>query len=207
MNKHYTILGQMLGLISRSEFEKLVREHNTEHGAKGFRSWTQFVAMIFGQISNQHGLRSLIWGMNSQLSSWYHLGISNTKREIKRSTLAYANAHRSSNLFKAVFETLLGKAQSLKSSHGFRFKNPLYSMDSTIIALCMKLFPWADFRKHKGGIKLTVKLDHQGKIPCFAVESNAREHDSKKAREVPYHAGGSSLNQVGNSNSKPAASR
>jgi len=51
------------------------------------------------------------------------------------------------------------------------------------------LFPWADFRKGKGGIKLTVKLDHQGKIPCFVVESNAREHDSKKIREVPHSAG------------------
>jgi len=55
--------------------------------------------------------------------------------------------------------------------------------------LCLKLFPWADFRENKGGIKLTVKLDHQGKIPCFAVESNAREHGAKKAREAPYEAG------------------
>jgi putative transposase len=53
----------------------------------------------------------------------------------------------------------------------------------------LKLFPWADFREGKGGIKLTVKLYHQGKIPCFVVESNAREHDTKKVREVPYEAG------------------
>jgi putative transposase len=127
--------------------------------------------------------------MNSQRNGWYHMGITNTEQEIKRSTLSYANKHRNSNLFKAVFEHLLEAAQAVKEKHGFRFKNPLYSIDSTIIDLCLKLFPWADFRKGKGGIKLTVKLDHQGKIPCFVVESNAKEHDSKKISEVPYKAG------------------
>jgi putative transposase len=126
--------------------------------------------------------------MNNQQNGWYHLGI-NTKREIKRSTLSYANRYRDSNLFKAVFENLLEQAQFIKSAHGFRFKNPLYSIDSTIIDLCLKLFPWADFRKGKGGLKLTFKLDHQGKIPCFVIESNAREHDCRKIWEVPYEAG------------------
>jgi len=189
MNKYNTILGQMLDLISRFRFEKLVKEHKTEHGAKGLKSWTQFVAMLFSQLTSQHGLRSMEQGMNSQRNGWYHLGITNTEREIKRSTLSYANAHRSSDLFKALFASLLIHAQALKTSHGFRFKNPLYSIDSTTIDLCLKLFPWADFRKGKGGIKLTVKLDHQGKIPCFVVQSNAREHDTKKIREVPYETG------------------
>ena len=189
MNKYNTILGQMLDLISRSSFEKLVKEHKTERGAKGLRSWTQFVAMLFSQLTGQHGLRSMEQGMNNQRNGWYHLGITNTEREVKRSTLSYANAHRSADLFKALFAGLLIQAQSAFGSHGFRFKNPLYSIDSTTIDLCLKLFPWADFRKGKAGIKLTVKLDHQGKIPCFAVESNAREHDTKKVREVPYEAG------------------
>jgi len=189
MNKHNTILGQMLDLVSRSRFEKLVKEHKTEHGAKGLRSWTQFVAMLFSQLTGQHGLRSMEQGMNSQRNGWYHMGIANAEREIKRSTLSYANAHRSADLFKALFLSLLIQAQTQLGSHRFRFKNPLYSIDSTTIDLCLKLFPWADFRKGKAGIKLTVKLDHQGKIPCFVVESNAREHDTKKAREVPYEAG------------------
>jgi hypothetical protein len=185
MNKHNTVLGQMIALISRSRFEKLVKEHKTERGAKGLRSWTQFVTMLFSQLTGQHGLRSLEQGMNSQRNGWYHLGIRDRAREVKRSTLSYANAHRSADLFKAVFASLLIQAQSQPGRHGFKFKNPLYSIDSTTIDLCLALFPWADFRKSKSGIKLTVKLDHQGKIPCFAVESNAREHDTKKVREVP----------------------
>ena len=176
----------MLEFISRCRFEKQVKEHKTEYGAKGFRSWAQLVVMLYGQITNQHGLRSLEHGINSQKNCWYHMGIT---REIKRSTISYANANRDSDLFKAVFEQLLDEAQSVKGNHGFNFKNPMYSIDSTTIDLCLNLFPWADFRKGKGGIKLTVKLDHQGKIPCFIVVSNAREHDVKGIKEVPYSPG------------------
>ena len=189
MNKYNTILGQMIEVISRSRFEKLVKEYQTERGAKGLRSWTQFVTMLFGQISNQHGLRSLVQGINSQRGGWYHMGITDIEREVKRSTISYANAHRDSDLFQAVFESLLEQAQEGKGAHGMRFKNPLYSIDSTTIDLCLRLFPWADFRKGKGGIKLTVKLDHQGKIPCFAVMSNAREHDVNKLPEIPFSPG------------------
>src|SRR5215471_5742395 len=137
MSKHNTILGQMLDLISRSRFEKQVKEHQTERGAKGLRSWTQFVTMLFSQISGQHGLRSIEQGMNTQRNCWYHLGITNTEREIKRSTLSYANMHRDSNLFKSVFENLVCQAQSTESKHGFRFKNPLHSIDCSIVDLCL----------------------------------------------------------------------
>jgi hypothetical protein len=189
MNKVNTLLGQMLDLVSRSHFEKQVKEQKTEQGAKGLRSWVQFVSMLFGQLSGQHGLRSIEQGMNSQRNSWYHLGIANDSRAVKRSTLSYANNHRSSGLFKNVFEKILGEAQRLKTRHGFKFKNPLFSIDSTIIDLCLKLFPWADFRKGKAGIKLTDKLDHQGKIHCFLIESAAREHDAKQLEHVPVNAG------------------
>jgi putative transposase len=189
MNKHNTIFGQILQFISRSRFEKLVKLYKTEHGAKGLRSWTQFLAMLFGQISGQHGLRSIEKGMNSRKNGWYHVGITNTEREVKRSTLSYANTHRDAGLYKTLFESLVAEAQSMPNKHGFRFKNPLYSIDSTIIDLCLKLFPWADFRKEKGGIKLTIKLDHQGKIPCFAVVTDAREHDTKGIKKVPYNPG------------------
>src|SRR5215469_13613389 len=119
MNKHNTVLGQMLELISRSHFKKLVKEHKTEHAAKGLKSWTQFVAMLFAQISGQHGLRSIEQSMNSQRNAWHHMGIANTGRGVKRSTLAYANARRDPNLFRALFFCLLVEAQSRKASHGF----------------------------------------------------------------------------------------
>jgi hypothetical protein len=125
--------------------------------------------------------------MNSQRNSFYYLGIEGNT-EVKRSILSYANSNRSADLYKSLFETTLEKAQQKSASHGFRFKNPLYSVDAMTIDLCLKLFPWADFRENKGEIKLTVKLDHGGKIACFVAESNAREHDCKKIRSVPFTA-------------------
>ncbi|MDR1574936.1 MAG: DUF4372 domain-containing protein, partial [Treponema sp.] len=83
MNKLNTILGQLLALVSRSRFEKLVQQHKSEYKSKGLRSWTQFVAMLFGQMSGQHGLRSIETGMNSQRNSFYHLGI-DENTEVKR---------------------------------------------------------------------------------------------------------------------------
>lgn len=106
MNKHNTILGQMLDFIPRSQFQKLVKKHQTERGAKGFSSWTHFASMLFGQLSRQSGLSSIQHGMNKQRSSFYHLGLTS---EIKRSTLSYANKHRDSKLFEDLFYHLINK--------------------------------------------------------------------------------------------------
>ncbi|MDR0388396.1 MAG: DUF4372 domain-containing protein, partial [Treponema sp.] len=82
---------------------------------KGLRNRVQFVGMLFGQISGQYGLRNIEQGMNSQYNSLYHLSIPCGDKPVKRSTLSYANTHRSSKLFKAVFERLLREAQKIKS--------------------------------------------------------------------------------------------
>lgn len=185
MNKTNTLLGQLLELVPRSRFSNLVKAHETEKGAKGFTSWTQFVSMLFAQLSGQSGLRSIEDGINQQRSSLYHLGI---PRNVKRSTLAYANENRDSSLYEDLFYTILEHVPK-GQSHGFRFKNPLYSIDATTIDLCLNLFPWADFRETKSGIKLSVKLDHRGKIPCFAVISNAREHESQEVERIPLQPG------------------
>jgi hypothetical protein len=100
VNKLNTILGQLLALGSISRFEKLVREHKSERQSKWPRSWTQIVAMLFGRLSGQHGLRSIETGMNSQRNSLYHLGI-DENTEVKRSTASYANGKRSAGCIRA----------------------------------------------------------------------------------------------------------
>lgn len=186
MNNNNTLLGQILELIPRSHFEKLVKDHQTEKGAKGFTSWSHFVTMLFAQLSGQSGLRSIEDGINQQPRSLYHLGIS---QPVKRSTISYANEKRDAKLFEDLFYKLLNQVPTGKQKHGFRFKNPLYSIDATTIDLCLKLFPWADFRDTKAGVKLSVKLDHCGKVPCFAVISNARKHESKEVVNIPLKSG------------------
>ncbi len=186
MNNSNTLFGQILGLVSRPEFDKLVKQYKIEKSAKGFSSWSHFCTMLFAQFSGQSGLRSMEDGMNKQGKSLYHLGI---PKFVKRSTISYANKNRNSILFEQLFYKILELIQVQKPTHGFRFKNPLYSIDATTIDLCLKLFPWADFRKEKAGIKLSVKLDHRGKIPCFVVMSNAKHHELNSVSQIPLESG------------------
>ena len=186
MNKNNTLLGQIIGLVSRSQFENLVKSHKTEKGAKGFTCWAQFVTMLFAQFSRQSGLRSIEGGLNQQQGALYHLGILHS---VKRSTISYANENRDASLYEDLFYKILEHVHTEKQKHGFRFKNPLYSIDATTIDLCLKLFPWADFRDTKAGIKISVKLDHRGNIPCFAVISNAKAHESKELEKIPLQTG------------------
>jgi hypothetical protein len=100
MNKTNTLLGQLLEMVSRSRFNQLVKDSNTEKGEKGFTSWAHFVSMLFAQLSGQSGLRSIEDGINQQQSSLYHLGIT---RNVKRSTIAYANEKRTQRFMKVFY--------------------------------------------------------------------------------------------------------
>jgi len=185
MSHNHTILGQMLQMISRFEFQKAVNETQTEYHARGFRSWNHFVSMLFGQLSAQDSLRGIEAGLASQAHLLYHLGVG----PVHRSTLSYANAHRSHELFKIVFEWMLSKCQPLAPKHKFRFKNPLYSIDATTIDLCLSLFDWAKFRRTKGAVKLHVKLNHSGYLPSFASVTTAKVHEQKVAPRIPLDKG------------------
>ena len=196
-------MGQLIGLVSRSQFENLVRKYQTEKGAKGFTSWAQFVSMLFAQLSGQSGLRSIEDGINRQQGALYHLGILHS---VKRSTISYANENRDAKLYEELFYKTLEQVPTKNQKHGFRFKNPLYSIDATTIDLCLKLFPWADFRDAKAGIKISVKLDHRGKIPCFAIISNAKAHESKEFEKIPLQAGDIAVFDRGYNNYKYFAS-
>ena len=185
MSHNHTILGQMLQMISRFQFQKAVNETQTEYHARGFRSWNHFTAMLFGQLSGQDSLRGIEAGLASQTQSLYHLGV----KPVHRSTLSYANEHRSHELFKKLFEWMLSKCQPLAPKHKFQFKNPLYSIDATAIDLCLSLFDWATFRKTKGAVKLHVKLNHAGYLPSFAVVTTGKKHEQNVAPHIPLEKG------------------
>lgn len=185
MSHKHTILGQMLQMFSRFEFQKAVKETKTEYHSRGLSSWNHFVSMLFGQLSGQDSLRGIEAGLATQSKALYHLGV----RPIHRSTLSYANEHRSHELFKRTFEWMLSKCQPLAPRHKFRFKNPIYSIDATVVSLCLSLFNWARFRTTKGAVKLHVKLNHAGYLPTFAVITNGRAHEQTVAPLVPLERG------------------
>lgn len=175
-----SLFSQLLEQIPRNEFAKLVTKHQAERNAKGFTCWAQFTAMLFCQLAHADSLREICNGLACSLGKLVHLGIG---RKPSKSNLSYANAHRPAALFEDLFWTMTnrfrGQGHLGTRKHNFRFKNKLLSLDSTTISLCLSLFPWAKFRRAKGGVKAHVLLDHDDYMPSFVHISKAKMHDAK----------------------------
>jgi hypothetical protein len=178
------MFSQLLQLFPRLEFQKLVKETQSERHARGFSSWSQLVSMLFCQLGRAHSLREISGGLRSCEGKLKHLGIDAPSH----STLAYANEHRPWELYQMVFEEILERCRSTVTldKPKFRFKNKLVSMDSTTIDLCLSVFDWARFRRAKGAVKLHLLLDHDGYLPSFAVITEGKVSDLKVARQFHF---------------------
>jgi hypothetical protein len=183
MVKVGSLFSQILRRVSRIEFQQLVNTHQAERNAKGFSCWTQLVAMLFCQLAKAESLREICNGLACCEGKLTHLGV---QRAPNKSTLSYANERRPAALFEAVFWSTLKQLRSMGGLGArkavFAFKNKLLSLDSTTIALCLSLFPWANFRRTKGGVKLHVLLDHDDYMPAWLLMTDAKQHDVRPAR-------------------------
>jgi hypothetical protein len=183
---HYnTVFSQLLKLIPRHEFETLAKQH---HSGRSFRSasrWSQFVTMAMGQLSGRKSLRDIVENVSAQTHRLYHLG----SARLSRSNLSRINENKPYALYEALFEKLLKRCQGVVPGHQFRFKNPLYSLDSSTIDLCLSVFPWAKFRTTKGAVKLHVGLNHAGYLPEFVTLTEGRKHDVTVGRILKFPKG------------------
>ena len=185
MTRCCSIFSQLLQLFPRVEFQKAVVATQAERHARGFTCWGQFVAMLFCQLGRAHSLREICGGLASCEGKLAHLGIDAPSR----TTLSYANAHRPWQLYEQVFYQLLGRCREVAGSHKFRFKNPLVSLDATVIDLCAEMFPWATFRRTKGAVKLHFTLDHDGYLPTALVITEGKQHEVTVARRQTFAPG------------------
>ena len=185
-----SLFNQLLRHFPRAEFASLVQHHNAERAAKGFTCWTQFVAMSFCQLAHADSLREICNGLACSEGKLVHLGILSAPN---KSTLSYANEHRPAALFEDLFYTSLNRfrgQQGLGARKArFQFKNKLQSLDSTTISLCLDLFPWAKFRRAKGGVKAHVLLDHDDYLPSYVLVTEARKSDVGVAQSLDLNAG------------------
>lgn len=180
------MFSQILKMIPRTEFERMVKGTGSEYAAKGLSSWSQFVAMMFCQLGRAHSLREIEGGLKSCEGKLAHLGI----EAPARSSLSYANAHRPWQLFERVFYRLFERVSgSVQLPKKFRFKNKLVSLDSTVVDLCLSIFDWAKFRRTKGAVKLHLVLDHDGYLPCYGIVTEGSVHDVKAAWRIPFPSG------------------
>jgi hypothetical protein len=185
-----SLFNQLLQHFSRTEFASLVKKHRAEHAAKGFTCWTQLVAMTFCQLAHADSLREICNGLACSEGKLVHLGITNAPN---KSTLSYANEHRPAALFEDLFYTSLDRFREQQGMGArkakFRFKNKLLSLDSTTISLCLDLFPWAKFRRAKGGVKAHVLLDHDDYLPSYVLITEAKKSDVRMAQSLDLNAG------------------
>ena len=186
MNRFVSVFSQLLQLFPRVEFQRAVKEHRAERHARGFTCWGQFVAMLFCQLGRAKSLREICGGLACAEGKLSHLGITAPKR----TTLAYANEHRPWQLYQTVFFQLLARCHAVaQGRRKFRFKNPLLSLDASVIDLCASVFDWATYRRTKGAVKLHLLLDHDGYLPCYAVITEGRRHEVTVARTLTFPPG------------------
>jgi hypothetical protein len=186
MKRFCSILNQLLQIFPRTEFETVVRRTKAERHARGFRSWDQFVAMMFCHLADANSLREICGGLASCEGRLSQLGI----QIPARSTLAYANGHRDWRLYEQIFESLYAFCvKNLDRKTKFKFKNPLLSIDSTHIAMCSKMFPWATYSRQKGALKLHFTLDHAGYLPSAMVITTGKYSELIVARRQRWQAG------------------
>ena len=188
MNSGRTVFAQLLGFVPFGHFEHLVDKYQANRWTRDFTAWSHFICMAYAQFTRREGLRDLIACLNSQSAKLYHVGLRN---RVTRSTLADANERRNCELFESLGQRLIEMATALHKDHdiGLGLKEPLYAMDSTTIDLCLKLFPWADFRSTKAAVKAHTVIDLRGAIPVMITITTGKVHDVKALDALQLPAG------------------
>jgi len=177
MNSGKTIFSQIMEFISKYNFDKCVRRYNGNYRTRNFRCWDQFLSMSFAQLSYRESLRDIEACLNAQPNKLYHMGI---RGNMSISNLSRANEKRDWRIYADYAQVLISEARILyhdDSDFLLDLNNTIYALDSTTIDLCLSLFPWAKFRKHKAAIKLHTLLDLQGSIPSFIEITTGLIHD------------------------------
>lgn len=180
-----SVFNQFLSLITRAEFDKIARTHDNGRKSRKFDLWSQFVHLMFIQITERKSLRACVRNVSVSRRNMYHLGA----RPAPRSTFSDANNKRSADFFKALFNKLFEKASAMASKHRLSFDSPLYSLDATTVEMGKANFPWAFFRKNKSGIKLHTLLDHNGYLPAVVRIREAKIHDIEIAKTLQFEPG------------------
>jgi len=174
--------------LPRYEFQKCVDRYHGEYQQKSFSCWDQFLAMAFAQFTYRESLRDIEACLRSMSGKLYHMGF---RGKVARSTLADANENRDWRIFADFAQVLIGIARPLYAHDliGAELDQSLYALDSTTIDLCLSLFPWAKFRKHKGAVKMHTLLDLHGNIPTFIGITDGKVHDVNILDEILPEAG------------------
>jgi len=176
MNAGRTIFAQLAEHLPHKEFQKCVALYRGDANPRGFTCWDQYLAMVFAQLTYRESLRDIEACLGAMRAKLYHMGF---RSRVRRSTLADANDAHDWRIYADFAQVLIATARPLYAAEpmGVELEQSLYALDSTTIDLCLSLFPWARFRKHKAAVKMHTLLDLRGNIPAFIHITNGKVHD------------------------------
>lgn len=170
------LFSQLMDFIPIHEFRKCVERYKGNYKIKSFSCWDQYLCLAFAQLTYRESLRDIEACLRAAHVKLYHMGI---RGKVSRNTLAHANEVRDYRIYEDFTETLISAARRLyvNDPFGVELEETVYALDSTTIDLCLSLFPWAEFRKRKGAIKMHTLLDLRGNIPSMVLVTPGRVHD------------------------------
>lgn len=177
MNLGKTVFAQIMEFISFNNFNKFITKYKGNLRYKKFSSWDQLICLSFAQLTNRESLRDIETCFDCQRTKLYHIGI---RGNITRTNIAHAIEHRNSMIYEELAQMLILEALRLYSKDELIYRelnNSLYAFDSTTIDLCLTLFPWAKFRKHKAAVKIHTLYDIRRSIPIFIHITSGKIHD------------------------------
>lgn len=179
---------QLMDFIHLEQFQRCVRRYSGSYKVKSFSCWDQFLCMGFGQLTYRDSLGDIETCLRSREDQLYHRGI---RGRVSHSTLADANHNRDWRIDHDLAQTLIKRARLLYGQEdiGPELEETVYALDSTTIDLCLKLFPWARFRRAKAAVKLHTLLDLRGSIPVFIRISDGKMADVRVLDELVLEAG------------------
>ena len=188
MNTGRTVFSQLMDYLPTYEFQKCVTRYSGDYRSRSLSCHDQFRAMAFAQLTYRESLRDIETCLRSVSGKLYHMGFRST---IARSTLADANESRDWRIYADFAQTLIAIARPLYANDpiGVELNQSLYALDSTTIDLCLSLFPWAKFRRHKAAVKMHTLLDPHGNIPTFIRITEGQTSDVNILDEFLPEAG------------------
>src|SRR5216110_262135 len=191
MNAGRTVFSQLIAHLSHIEFQKCVGRYDGDQHHRSLSCWDQYLAMAFAHLTYRESLRDIEACPRSMSSKLYHVGF---RGQVARSTLADANESRDYRIFADFAHVLIAIARPLYAHDpiGVDLDQSLYALDSTTIDLCLSLFPWAKFRRHKAAVKMHTLLDLHGNIPTFPTFiriTDGKVHDVNILDEIAPEAG------------------
>lgn len=180
MGNSSTVLNQILHFIPRHVLKKVIERYDGDRYVKSFKCRHLLTAVLYAQAQGLESIRDIVANFDAHPEVLYHLGM----ERVKKSTFADANNIRDYRIWRDLFYELLKRCETLTPDHKFGFKNPLYSLDSTVIGLCLSIFPWAKYTQEKGALKIHTLLNHRGNIPSFIATSDGTKADISVAKET-----------------------